>query len=204
MHMWTCFHTVDERIGYFWEALAAGESSIEGTLLIQSCSHKAIEIWMAWPTAPPWTWNLNRPGVFIEVLFLAHRLWHCTHAQSRHKHTHADMHTYTCTHGPLKPAVVTPCMYQPFLGAHVGGNAEQEINMLKKRRAQGAFDFYRFLLISRSHECYTNQAIHTVSSSILQKLLTFRSELIGMMGKYSAGQKCQGYGVRRLSVWRLV
>lgn len=150
-------------------------------------------MWMAWPTAPPWTWNLNLPGVFIELLFLAHRLWHCTHAQSRHKHTHI--------HVPLEPAVVPPRMYQPFLGTclscrvrtHVGGNAEREINMLKKIYAQGAFNFYRFLLISRSHEWYTNQTIHTVSSAILQQLLTFRLELIGMMGKYSASHKWQIY-----------
>lgn len=44
----------------------------------------------------------------------------------------ADKHTHI--HVPLKRAVVTPCIYQPFLGAHVGGNTEQEINMLKKKR----------------------------------------------------------------------
>lgn len=43
----------------------------------------------------------------------------------------ADKHTHI--HVPLKRAVVTPCIYQPFLGAHVGGNTEQEINMLKKK-----------------------------------------------------------------------
>lgn len=94
--MWKHFITIHEHIGYFWVAVAGGESLIEGILFIQSYSSKAVEIWMAWPTAPPCTWNLNRPGVFIERLFLAHRLWHCRHAQSRHKHIHTRSSETSC------------------------------------------------------------------------------------------------------------
>lgn len=66
---------------------------------------------------------------------------------------------------------------------------------------QGAFDFYRFPLISRPLEYFnTSQARRSVSCSILQQLLTFRSELISVTGEYSAGQKSQWSGKRQLSI----
>lgn len=156
-------------------------------------------MWITCPTAPPWTWNLNQPGVFIERLFLAHWLWHCTHAQRRHAHTYVL----------LKPAVVTPRMYQPFLGTclscrvstHVGGNAEWEISMLeekkkknRKRRAQGVSEFYRF---SYRFQDLMSAATPTKLSNTVKQLLTFRAELISMMEKYRPGQKCLRY------VWQI-
>lgn len=114
---------------------------------------------------------------------------------SSSSHIDCDMRregTHTRSTGTSCSPLLARC--RPFLGSHVGGDAEREINNKGRKRRVLIRVFFFFLIDLQNLTSVLHRAERYTP---LRQPLTFRSASIGVMGKYSAGQKCQRCGARR-------
>lgn len=121
-HTHTCLHTpynmAHTRNSWMGVACDSGERcGAWSRELIYSDRRRAIEMWMMWPTAPPWTWNLHQPSIFIVCHSLTHRLtlYACAEETQSHTHTHRRSSETSCSHSLHTPTFfghrpVMPCV----------------------------------------------------------------------------------------------